>query len=48
MAVVRLVVTRREPVLGVAVFKGAGGTGSAYEKLEGVLHFTADPAAAAN
>ena len=40
MAVVRLEVTRREPVLGGARF-GAGG---AYEKLEGVLHFAVDPA----
>jgi len=41
MAVVRLEVTRREPVLGGAPF-GAGG---AYEKVEGVLHFAVDPAA---
>src|SRR5262247_849009 len=40
MAVVRLEVTRREPVLGGARF-GAGG---AYEKIEGVLHFAVDPA----
>ncbi|HEY7204858.1 MAG TPA: hypothetical protein VIA61_11200, partial [Methylomirabilota bacterium] len=40
MAVVRLEVTRREPVLGGARF----GAGSAYEKLEGVLHFAVDPA----
>jgi hypothetical protein len=40
MAVVRLDVTRREPVLGGAPF-GAGG---AYEKVVGVLHFEADPA----
>jgi len=40
MAVVRLEVTRREPVLGGARF-GAGG---AYEKVEGVLHFAVDPA----
>ena len=48
MAVVRLEVTRREPVLGSAAFKAAGGAGSAYEKVEGVLHLTADPAAKAN
>ena len=48
MPVVRLDVTRREPVLGGAAFKGAGGGGSSYEKVEGVLHFTADPAARAN
>ena len=41
MAVVRLEVTRREPVLGGAPF-GAGG---AYEKVEGVLHFAVDPSA---
>ena len=41
MAVVRLEVTRSEPVLGGAPF-GAGG---AYEKIEGVLHFAVDPAA---
>ncbi|HEX7215746.1 MAG TPA: alpha/beta hydrolase domain-containing protein [Methylomirabilota bacterium] len=40
MAVVRLEVTRREPVLGGARF----GAGSAYEKIEGVLHFAVDPA----
>ena len=40
MAVVRLEVTRREPVLGGVRF-GAGG---AYEKIEGVLHFAVDPA----
>jgi hypothetical protein len=40
MAVTRLEVTRREPVLGGARF-GAGG---AYEKVEGVLHFAVDPA----
>jgi hypothetical protein len=40
MAVVRLEVTRREPVLGGARF---GSTG-AYEKVEGVLHFAVDPA----
>ena len=40
MAVVRLEVIRREPVLGGAAF-GAGG---AYEKVEGVLHFAVDPA----
>jgi len=40
MAVVRLEVARREPVLGGTRF-GAGG---AYEKIEGILHFTADPA----
>ncbi|HEX7786911.1 MAG TPA: hypothetical protein VF653_11895, partial [Methylomirabilota bacterium] len=40
MAVTRLEVTRREPVLGGARF-GAGG---AYEKIEGVLHFAVDPA----
>lgn len=40
MAVVRLEVTRREPVLGGAAL-GAGG---AYEKVEGVLHFAVDPA----
>ena len=39
MAVVRLEVTRREPVLGGARF---GSTG-AYEKVEGVLHFAVDP-----
>ena len=48
MGVVRLEVTRREPVLDGAPFRGAGGAGSAYEKLEGVLHFSADPAARAN
>jgi hypothetical protein len=42
MGVVRLEITRREPVLDGAAFKGAGGAGSAYEKLEGVLHFSAD------
>ena len=41
MAVTRLEVTRREPVLGGASF-GAGG---AYEKIEGVLHFAVDPTA---
>ena len=41
MAVTRLEVTRREPVLGGAPF-GAGGP---YEKIEGVLHFAVDPAA---
>jgi alpha/beta hydrolase family protein len=41
MAVVRLEVTRSEPVLGGAPF-GAGG---AYEKVEGVLHFAVDPSA---
>jgi hypothetical protein len=41
MAVTRLEVTRREPVLGGAPF-GAGGP---YEKIEGVLHFVVDPAA---
>jgi alpha/beta hydrolase family protein len=40
MAVVRLEVTRRGPVLGGARF----GAGSAYEKIEGVLHFAVDPA----
>jgi hypothetical protein len=40
MAVTRLEVTRREPVLDGARF-GAGG---AYEKIEGVLHFAVDPA----
>ena len=40
MAVVRFEVTRREPVLGGARF----GAGSAYEKIEGVLHFAVDPA----
>ena len=40
MAVVRFEVTRREPVLGDARF----GAGSAYEKIEGVLHFAVDPA----
>jgi hypothetical protein len=40
MAVTRLEVTRREPVLGGARF-GAGG---AYEKIDGVLHFAVDPA----
>jgi len=48
MGVVRLEIIRREPVLDGAAFKGAGGTAHAYEKLEGVLHFTADPAARAN
>ena len=48
MGVVRLEITRREPVLGGATFKRGDGAGSAYEKLEGVLHFTADPAARAN
>ena len=48
MGVVRLEITRREPVLDGAAFKGADGTAHAYEKLEGVLHFTADPAARAN
>jgi hypothetical protein len=48
MGVVGLEVTRREPVLDGAPFKGAGGIGSGYEKLEGVLHLTADPAARAN
>jgi len=44
MAVTRLEVTRREPVLGGAPF-GAGG---AYEKIEGVLHFAVDPDARAH
>ena len=48
MGVVRLDMTRREPVLDGAAFKGAGGTGSAYEKIEGVLHFSSDPAARPN
>lgn len=48
MGVVRLEITRREPVLGDAPFKRVDGAGSAYEKLEGVLHFSADPAARAN
>jgi hypothetical protein len=48
MGVVGLEVTRREPVLRGAAFNGPGGAGSAYEKLEGVLRFTADPAAPAN
>jgi len=48
MGVVRLEIIRREPVLDGAAFKGAGGAGSAYEKLEGVLHFSADPASRAN
>jgi len=48
MGVVRLEMTRREPVLDGAAFKGAGGTGNAYEKIEGVLHFSADPAARPN
>ena len=48
MGVVRLEITRREPVLDGAAFKGAGGAGSAYEKIEGVLHFSADPAARQN
>lgn len=39
MAVTRLEVTRREPVLGGAPF-GASG---AYEKIEGVLRFAIDP-----
>ncbi len=38
MGVVRLEITRREPVLD----------GATYEKIEGVLRFTADPAARAN
>src|SRR5690348_18179848 len=41
MAVVRLEVTRHEPVLGGAPF----GVGGPYEKIEGVLHFAADPSA---
>ncbi len=41
MAVTRLEVIRREPVLQGAPF-GAGG---AYEKIEGVLHFAIDPGA---
>jgi hypothetical protein len=41
MAVVRLEVTRREPVLGGAPF-GAGGP---YEKIEGVLHLAVNPSA---
>ena len=41
MAVTRLEVIRREPVLGGAPF-GAGG---AYEKIEGVAHFAIDPSA---
>ena len=48
MGVVRLEFTRREPVLGGAPFKRVDGAGSAYEKLEGVLHFSADPAARQN
>jgi hypothetical protein len=48
MGVVRLEITRREPVLGGAPFKRVDGAGSAYEKLDGVLHFSADPAARAN
>ena len=40
MAVTRLEVTRREPVLDGARF----GPGGAYEKIEGVLHFAVDPA----
>jgi hypothetical protein len=40
MAVVRLQVTRREPVLGGVPFGDAG----AYEKIEGVLHLAVDPA----
>jgi hypothetical protein len=40
MAVVRLQMTRREPVLGGAPFGDAG----AYEKIEGVLHLAVDPA----
>ena len=48
MGVVRLDMTRREPVLDGAAFKGTGGTGSAYEKIEGVLHFSSDPAARPN
>jgi hypothetical protein len=44
MAVTRLEVTRREPVLDGAPF-GAGG---AYEKIEGVLHFAVDPDARAH
>jgi hypothetical protein len=48
MGVVRLEITRREPVLGGAPFKRVDGAGSTYEKLEGVLHFSADPVARAN
>jgi hypothetical protein len=39
MAVVRVEITRREPVLGGAGFGGGG----AYEKIEGTLHFGVDP-----
>ena len=38
MGVVRLDITRREPVAAAA----------GYEKIDGVLHFTADPAARQN
>ena len=48
MGVVGLEITRREPVLGGAAFTGPDGVASAYEKVEGVLRFTADPAAPAN
>lgn len=44
MGVVGLEIARREPVLDGARF----GAGSAYEKLEGVLRFSADPAARQN
>jgi Alpha/beta hydrolase domain len=39
MAVARLEVTRREPVLGGAPFDASGP----YEKIQGVLHFAVDP-----
>jgi hypothetical protein len=48
VAVVRLAITRREPVLDGVPFTGASGRGSAYERIEGVLHLTADPATPAN
>ena len=41
MAVVRLEVTRLEPVLGGARFGAAG----AYERIDGILHFAVDPTA---
>jgi len=44
MAVVRLDVTRREPVLDGAPFGKAG----AYEKIVGVLHFATNPSLRAN
>jgi len=44
MAVVRLEVDRREPVLDGVAFGRAG----AYEKIVGVLHFATDPSLRAN